>query len=144
MTNAEKFEQLFGITATELWCLSEKSFLKWLNAEESILDGEEVLNLLKDVEDEHTDYISRQDAIDSLKGLPTWWADEGGYCSGAQPPMKALLHPGDAISAIENLPPADVVEAVRCEDCRHNESCSQCISRFGIQKDICFCEYGER
>lgn len=52
------------------------------------------------------DTISRQDAIDALKGLPTWWADEGGYYGGAQPPMVALLDPEDAVSAIENLPSA--------------------------------------
>ena len=50
------------------------------------------------------DTISRQDAIDALKGLPTWWADGGGYYGGAQPPMVALLDPEDAVSAIENLP----------------------------------------
>ena len=50
--------------------------------------------------------ISRQSAIDAIKGLPTWWADEGGYYGGAQPPMKALLDPTDAVSAIEKLPSA--------------------------------------
>ena len=53
-----------------------------------------------------SDLISRQAAIDALKGLPTWWADTGGYYGGAQPPMVALLDPEDAVSAIENLPPA--------------------------------------
>jgi len=52
------------------------------------------------------DLISRQAAIDALKGLPTWWADEGGYYGEAQPPMVALLDPEDAVSAIENLPSA--------------------------------------
>ena len=46
----------------------------------------------------------RQAAIEALKGLPTWWADEGVYYGGAQPPMVALLDPEDAVSAIENLP----------------------------------------
>ena len=53
-----------------------------------------------------SDLISRQAAIDALKGLSTWWADEGGYYGGAQPPMVALLDPEDAVSAIENLPSA--------------------------------------
>ena len=52
------------------------------------------------------DLISRQAAIEALKGLPTWWADEGGYYGEAQPPMVALLSPEDAVSAIENLPSA--------------------------------------
>ena len=33
MTNAEKFKQLFGIYATELWAMPERQFLEWLNAE---------------------------------------------------------------------------------------------------------------
>lgn len=33
MKNAEQFEQLFGFTATELWSLTEKQFLRWLNDE---------------------------------------------------------------------------------------------------------------
>ena len=52
------------------------------------------------------DLISRQAAIDALKGLPTWWADGGGYYGGAQPPLVALLDPEDAVSAIEDLPSA--------------------------------------
>ena len=33
MTNAEKFKQLFGIYATELWAMPEEKFLEWLNAQ---------------------------------------------------------------------------------------------------------------
>ena len=33
MTNSEKFKQLFGIYATELWAMPEEKFLEWLNAE---------------------------------------------------------------------------------------------------------------
>lgn len=33
MTNAKKFEQIFGIYATELWAMSEEEFLAWLNTE---------------------------------------------------------------------------------------------------------------
>ena len=36
MINAEKFKNIFGIYATELWSMPAKEFLKWLNAEESI------------------------------------------------------------------------------------------------------------
>lgn len=33
MNNAEKFKSVFGLYATELWALSEKSFVSWLNSE---------------------------------------------------------------------------------------------------------------
>lgn len=34
MTNSEKFRDVFnGLFATELWVMSEKEFLKWLNEE---------------------------------------------------------------------------------------------------------------
>ena len=33
MTNAEKFKFIFGLYATELWAMSEESFLEWLNTE---------------------------------------------------------------------------------------------------------------
>lgn len=33
MTNAKRFEQVFGMTATELWSLPEQRFLEWLNDE---------------------------------------------------------------------------------------------------------------
>lgn len=31
MTNAEKFGNIFGLYATELWSMPEQDFLKWLN-----------------------------------------------------------------------------------------------------------------
>ena len=33
MNNAEKFRDVFGFYATELWAMPEKDFLKWLNDE---------------------------------------------------------------------------------------------------------------
>ena len=33
MNNAEKFKSVFGLYATELWAMSEESFLSWLNSE---------------------------------------------------------------------------------------------------------------
>lgn len=33
MNNAEKFKFIFGLYATELWAMSEESFLSWLNSE---------------------------------------------------------------------------------------------------------------
>lgn len=33
MNNAEKFKQMFGFYATEMWAKSEQEFLDWINAE---------------------------------------------------------------------------------------------------------------
>jgi protein-arginine kinase activator protein McsA len=33
MTNADKFKEVFGIYATELWAMPEADFLKWLNTD---------------------------------------------------------------------------------------------------------------
>lgn len=33
MNNADKFKQIFDLYATELWEMSEKDFLAWLNAD---------------------------------------------------------------------------------------------------------------
>ena len=56
------------------------------------------------------EYIKREDAINAVESLPTWWADEGGYYGGMQQPRVALLEPEDVINAIKNIPSADVVE----------------------------------
>lgn len=59
---------------------------------------------------------------------------------------------------IENIPPADVVEVVRCKDCqhyfkphsrcnRHSEDPDQSISGFGFSfwvNEDDFCSYGEK
>ena len=57
-----------------------------------------------------TDYIKRDDTINAIESLPTWWADEGGYYGGMQQPRVALLEPEDVINAIKNIPSADVAE----------------------------------
>ena len=31
MTNGERFKDLFGLYATEVWAMPEKDFLEWLN-----------------------------------------------------------------------------------------------------------------
>ena len=89
------------------------------------------------------DCISRQAAIKAVMGLPTWWADEGGYYGGAQPPMEALLDPEDAVSAIENLPSAQP-EIIRCKDCKWKQG-SECV-RFADVRPFPddFCSRAER
>ena len=38
MTNAEKFQEIFGYYATEMWAKSEKEFLEWINTDYEIAD----------------------------------------------------------------------------------------------------------
>ena len=56
MTNADKFKNIFGLYATELWSMPEKDFLKWLNSE--AMNCSEFPN--------NSDLISRQAAIDTV------------------------------------------------------------------------------
>ena len=56
MTNADKFKNIFGLYATELWSMPEKDFLKWLNSE--AVNCSEFPN--------NSDTISRQAAIDAI------------------------------------------------------------------------------
>ena len=98
--------------------------------------------------------IYKQAAIDALNGLPTWWADEGGFYSGAQPPMTALLDPEDAVSAIANLPSTQQ-EIIHCKDCiwyelpshKISENCVRWMKSNGILLPIKpddFCSRAER
>ena len=83
MNNAEKFKQLFGIYATELWAMPEVDFLKWLNEKVQLIQ-----------EDTTSDPIDRQTAIEAIK---TWGLVDG-------------LSEGQAIEILadkEKLPSAD-------------------------------------
>ena len=59
MTNADKFKNIFGLYATELWSMPEKDFLKWLNSE--AMNCSEFPN--------NSDSISRQAAIDAIRKI---------------------------------------------------------------------------
>lgn len=92
------------------------------------------------------DLIYRNQAIEALKGLPTWWADSQGFYGDAQPAMEALLIPEDAISSIENLPSAQP-EVIRCKDCKWYEVGT--VFPCGIREDDNikeddFCSWAER
>jgi len=100
MNNAEKFKQLFGIYATELWAMPEKDFLEWLN-EKAQLSQE------GSTKDATSDTISRQAAIElAMKYCPD---DDGAVqCDGD---IRELL------DELENLPPTQPeYEPVTAED----------------------------
>ena len=89
------------------------------------------------------DYIDRQGAIDRFEnlsyddwnqGASTTWANAFSECA----------------DMIRELPSADVVEVVRCADCKHSyESpagwiCSHGVCVDCVVRDDFYCAYGER
>lgn len=84
MTNADKFKNLFGIYATELWSMPEKDFLEWLNSE--AMNSLEIPN--------NSDTISRQTAIDA-----TWF--EPSYTD----PLNVLTEVRDRLKALPSAQP---------------------------------------
>ena len=53
--------------------------------------------------------------------------------------------PAIVAKAIENAPAADVVEVVRCKDCKHwcEPTCQIKVSQYGLYSDD-FCSCGEK
>lgn len=98
------------------------------------------------------DCIYRQALLAVIKDLPTCYGDEGCLPFGyGQPPMDALLLPEDVVSAIENLPSADV-EPVRHGRWKVNRmydykymTCQSCRWLFeyyaGFEEEWNYCPY---
>lgn len=53
MTNADRFQQVFGLFATEVWAFSEKDFLNWLNEESSLDDDTYDITIHCESKEEH-------------------------------------------------------------------------------------------
>lgn len=52
----------------------------------------------------------------------------------------------DVISDIEDAPTEDIVEVVRCKDCRYEcgDACLHALGLAAIESPECYCAYGER
>jgi hypothetical protein len=46
--------------------------------------------------------------------------------------------------AIKKTPTADVVEVVRCKDCKYQDECLQKVDCEYLNREIFYCSYGER
>lgn len=69
MNNAEKFKQIFGLYATELWSMPESDFLEWLNRDVETTQIDHTADIGKKVSiscGRENDLIFRQAAIDAL------------------------------------------------------------------------------
>ena len=135
MTNADKFKNIFGLYATELWSMPEKDFLKWLNSE--AMNCSEFPN--------NSDTISRQEAIDALDRRFD------------NIPMEQTTEILQLRRDLRQLPPAQP-EIIRCTECKHyreydseyvaNAVVVQCMAdRYPISETIpdgWFCAGAER
>lgn len=81
-----------------------------------------------------SDYISREDAIRWVKtecnpyGKPTLDYESG---------IRVMVH-------LKHMPSADVVQVVRCDDCKYYGSRRWCELHSSVFDDNAFCSYGER
>ena len=88
MNNAEKFKQIFGLYATELWSMPEGDFLAWLNRDVETTQIDHDADTGKKV---CVDTISRQAALDAIIGqppephYPSWYAAQIEKLPSAQP-----------------------------------------------------------
>lgn len=94
---------------------------RWLYTPE-ICDGHECIadcdrcgyrEEIFEAEDTMNDYISRQEAVDALASIIKFKAYDGSKKIAEYPARKA------AKEFFANIPAADVVEVVRCKDCKH-------------------------
>lgn len=69
------------------------------------------------------DYISRHDALDAL-GVTKNATKYGGDHSGYDTMMLYEIH-----DVLTGIPAADVVQVVRCKDCKYRESDGFCVGR---------------
>lgn len=94
MTNADKFKEVFGIYATELWAKTEKDFLEWINEDVPDTDVGDMISRqaamhLKDLHGAIEDgilYVPLLEVINHLEALPSarrngkWIDQKGGGC----------------------------------------------------------------
>ena len=112
MTNADKFKNIFGLYATELWSMPEKDFLKWLNSE--AMNCSEFPN--------SSDSISRQAAIDALADMQCK-SDEDGY---------VWIIRSDAWARIDALPsvtPTKIVAQINFDNAKLKEIVDEAVKR---------------
>ena len=74
------------------------------------------------------DYIKRDDAIENIDEL--YFSDKDDHDRTRE--------------AIKRLSAADVVEVVRCKDCKHRKKNTFCLHNMRYEDDNGFCSYGER
>lgn len=127
MNNAVMFKQIFDLYASELWAMSEKDFLAWLNAE-------------RDVPDTNVgDLISRQAAIETVHSTIF---DSFDICDDESPMTesdKRLLELNKAITtALRRQPTIDPVNHGKwIPNSPFTGNCSECCSSGNLKDNYC-------
>ena len=99
--------------------------------------------LAEDKREDMSDYIKKSDAIEALGERPLNWTDSE---SEIQEVFDYDMH----LNAIKAIPSADVVEVVRCKDCKRGKPYSdkqlECnaLGLGGLKFPNDYCSYGER
>jgi hypothetical protein len=88
------------------------------------------------------EYIERSEVLDSIDEKIVYI----NYCSPYQNEIESVVSGLErARDSVEYAPAADVVEVVRCKDCkRRNPVGSKCLRDNLWHGDSDFCSYGER
>ena len=84
-----------------------------------------------------TDYITRQAAIEAMNNARLCSLD------GSE---EDIIMPDQCFRNIDTIPAADVVEVVRCKDCKHYDMYDMRCNKLHIVPipEFCYCSYGER
>ena len=96
------------------------------------------------------EYIKREALIDAVESIDWYSVYKGKLTAGAPNTENALYKASSIYAAIDNVPAADVVEVVRCEDCEYfgtnDENVPYCLNPFGLDdpEPNGFCNYGRK
>ena len=109
MNNAEKFKQIFGLYATELWSMPESDFLEWLNRDVETTQIDHTADIGKKVSiscSHENDLISRQAALKKLAVYIHLIDKTMGKGTGSPPHARGISGRRDIHTAITRLTPA--------------------------------------
>lgn len=91
-----------------------------------------------------SDYIRREDAINCIERM-TWYHVNGrGQLVDGATSDTGLYKVKDVYKGLYDIPSADVVQVVRCDDCKYYGSRRWCELHSSVFDDNAFCSYGER
>jgi len=132
MNNAEKFKQIFGLYATELWSMPESDFLEWLNRDVETTQIDHIADSNKKVEQaaEIAQNVQDEDLISKLSEIRSEYNcfDEDG-----EPQYRAL---SEAIRILSQLADGDTISRQAAIDALTHEWDGMVTSVFDVIKSL--------